>query len=35
MQKLEEKAWKKFDVFGENGFLQIVATNSSVDSIRL
>lgn len=35
MQSLEEKTWGKFEVFGENGFLQIVATSSSVDSIRL
>lgn len=35
MQSLEKKAWKKFEVFGENGFLHIVATSSSVDSIRL
>ncbi len=35
MRNLEEKVWKKFEVFGENGFLQIVSTSSSVDSIRL
>lgn len=35
MQSLEEKEWKKFEVFGENGFLNIVATSSGVDSIRL
>ena len=35
MKNLDEKEWAKFDVFGENGFLQIAATNSSIDSIRL
>ncbi len=35
MKKLDEKLWKKFDVFGEKGFLQITTTNSSIDSIRL
>ena len=35
MKNLDEKEWDKFDVFGENGFLQIAATNSSIDSIRL
>ena len=35
MKELDEKIWKKFDVFGENGFLHIATTNSSIDSIRL
>lgn len=35
MSSLEEKEWGKFEVFGENGFLHIVATSSSVDSIKL
>lgn len=35
MKKLNEKTWKKFDVFGERGFLQIAATSSSIDGIRL
>lgn len=35
MKKLNEKSWKKFDVFGPKGFLQIATTNSSIDSIRL
>mgnify|MGYP000865696617 CR=1 FL=1 len=35
MKKLNEKEWKKFDVFGEKGFLKITTTSSSIDSIRL
>lgn len=35
MKRLDGKNWKKFDVFGENGFLCIATTNSSIDSIRL
>ena len=35
MKKLNEKTWKKFDVFGQKGFLKIATTNSSIDSIRL
>ncbi len=35
MQKPEQKTWKKFDVFGDNGFLRISTTNSSIDGIRL
>lgn len=35
MKKLNEKIWKKFDVFGQKGFLKIATTNSSIDSIRL
>lgn len=35
MKNLEEKRWDKFDVFGEDGFLHIAATSSSVDGIRL
>ena len=35
MKKLNEKTWKKFDVFGERGFLQISATSSSIDGIHL
>lgn len=35
MKKLNEKSWKKFDVFGAKGFLKIATTNSSIDSIRL
>ena len=35
MKGFDEKQWGKFDVFGENGFLRIAATSSSIDSIRL
>lgn len=35
MQSLKEKQWRQFDVFGDNGFLHIVATHSGIDSIRL
>ena len=35
MTKLNEKEWKKFPAFGENGFLHIQTTNSSIDAINL
>lgn len=35
MKTLNEKEWRKFDIFGEKGFLHIATTNSSIDGIRL
>ena len=35
MTKLNEKEWRKFPAFGENGFLHIQTTSSSIDAINL
>ncbi len=35
MKGFDGKAWERFDVFGESGFLHIATTDSSIDSIRL
>lgn len=33
--ELNEKNWKKFKVFGDEGFLHIATTSSSIDGVRL
>lgn len=35
MKKLDEKEWREFPAFGENGILHIATTNSSIDGVRL
>lgn len=35
MKRLDEKEWKKFSVFDKDKILEIHATNSSIDGIRL
>jgi hypothetical protein len=35
MQNLNERLWKKANMFGNAGFLKISATHSSIDSVRL
>lgn len=35
MPKLNDRKWKKFKAFGEDGLFSIATTSSSVDSIRL